>query len=228
MQFAPNLKGWLKKACLAAPFSNERFVRKLDSLVWYVRYHRWLQGHPCRAFVKRSELREYLVESFFKDAAVDYFEFGVFQGDTLRWFALQNQHRASRFFGFDTFMGLPEKWEWAEKGTFSTGGAVPVIDDARCRFVKGLFQDSLPAFLRTFAPQHRKLVHLDADLYSSTLFVLVAMGPLLKPGDILLFDEMGTYLHEFRAFSDFLEVFPVKYELIGTARENTQVALKIV
>jgi O-methyltransferase len=228
MQLLLYLKDLLKKAYLATPLSNEWFVSKVNSLIWYARFHRWLRSHPCRAFVKRSELREYLVESFIKDAAVDFFEFGVFEGITFRWFALHNQRRESRFMGFDTFTGLPEQWEWATKGTFSTGGAVPVMDDARCLFVKGLFQDSLPAFLRTFMPQHRKLVHLDADLYSSTLFVLITMGPTLKPGDILLFDELSSYLHEFRAFWDFLSVFPVKYELIGMSRENTQVALRII
>lgn len=228
MQFLPYLKGLIKKIYLATPLSSEWFALKLNSLIWYARFHRWLRSHSCHAFVKRSELREYLVESFLKDAAVDYFEFGVYEGSAFRWFAQHNQHRESRFMGFDTFTGLPEKWEWAEKGAFSTGGAVPVMDDARCRFVKGLFQESLPEFLRTFTPQHRKLVHLDADLYSSTLFVLITMGPLFKPGDILVFDEMSSYLHEFKAFWDFLAIFPVKYELIGSSCESTQIALQIV
>jgi hypothetical protein len=36
----------------------------------------------------------------------------------------------------------------------------------------GLFQESMPGFLKTFQPTSRLSIHCDADLYSATLYVL--------------------------------------------------------
>src|SRR5258708_114177 len=39
---------------------------------------------------------------------VNYMEFGVANGDSFRWFLEMNKDPRSRFYGFDTFTGLPE------------------------------------------------------------------------------------------------------------------------
>ena len=101
------------------------------------------------------------------------------------------------------------------------------INDARASLYKGLFQDSLLPFLENYETGNKKLIHLDSDLFSSTIFVLSQLYRFLKPGDILLFDEFAVPQHEFLAFKIFTESFYVKYEVIGAANNYLFVAVKI-
>jgi O-methyltransferase len=160
--------------------------------------------------------------------AVDYLEFGVSQGHSLRWWLSRLSNPDCRFFGFDTFTGLPEKWGFFDKGKMSVDGGGLSIDDRRCVLVKGLFQETLGGFLKTFDNRARKVIHMDADMYSSTLFVLTSLAPFLKRGDVLIFDEFTVPLHEFKAFSEFLASYYVKVEMIGAVNNYFQSAFKIV
>ena len=86
-------------------------------------------------------------------------------------------------------------------GTFGTGGKLPPISDPRLEFIVGYFQDSLIPFLNRYPLRRRKIIHMDADLYSSTLYVLALLAPHLRSGDIVVFDEFGSLRmaqHEFR------------------------------
>lgn len=161
-------------------------------------------------------------------AAIDYMEFGVAGGHSLRWWLEKNQNSGSRFFGFDTFEGLPEDWGHFQKGDM----AVPIetlnVNDQRASLHKGLFQDSLIPFLETYDNRNRKLIHIDSDLFSSGLFVMTQLYRFLKPGDVFLFDEFAVPEHEFLAWKIFTESFYIKYEVIGAANNYLFVAIKIV
>lgn len=158
---------------------------------------------------------------------IDYLEFGVATGHSIRWWAEHNRDPASRFIGFDTFTGLPEQYEHFPAGEFSTGGQFPRIDDRRVRFEAGLFQPTLHPFLSRFTFRHRTVVHIEADLYSSTLLVLTTLAPHLRAETIILFDEFVIAIHEFRAWMDFLFAYPVEHEVLGAVNNHTQVAMKI-
>lgn len=158
---------------------------------------------------------------------LDYMEFGVAGGASFNWWLQHNPHTDSRFYGFDTFEGLPEKWGAFEKGSMAHALESLQIKDERASLHKGLFQDSLLPFLENHENSKRKLIHLDADLFSSTLFVLSQLYRFLKPGDVLLFDEFAVPQHEFLAFKIFTESFYVKYEVIGAANNYLFVAVKI-
>ncbi len=198
---------------------------------------RWCRAHPSPfaepepgriRHEKRYALYRHVLETERLDAEIDYLEFGVGQGHSFKWWVSNVAHPGARFVGFDTFTGLPETYGVYRPGTFSTGGATPDVGgDPRCRFEAGLFQDTLPRFLETYAPGRRKLIHIDADLYSSTLFVLTRLAPLLREGDVLLFDEFGVPTHEFRAFDDFVSAYRVRYELIGAVNNYLQVAIRV-
>ena len=106
--------------------------------------------------------------------------------------------------------------------------ATPNIEDARCSFYKGLFQETLPGFIKDNPLLEKpKVIHLDADLFSATLYVLTMLHPYLNKGDILIFDEFNVPLHEFKAFDDYVTSFYVDYEVLGATNNYYQVALRI-
>jgi O-methyltransferase len=151
------------------------------------------------------------------EAAIDYVEFGVADGYSFKWFLAQNRNPDSRFYGFDTFTGLPEDFGVYKKGTFNTNHRPPEISDSRGRFYQGLFQQTVPGFLSNIANEKRKVIMMDADLYSSTLFALTSLAPFLKQGDIIFFDEFAVPTHEFKAFSDFTQSYYIDLKLIAAA-----------
>jgi O-methyltransferase len=175
---------------------------------------------------KRYDLYQYIIESEKLDE-ICYLEFGVSQGHSLRWWLQNIKNTNSRFYGFDTFTGLPEKWGFFKKGAMSAERDILNINDNRCELVKGLFQDTLQKFLKKFNNKSRKVIHLDADIYSSTLFVLTNIAPFLKKGDMLFFDEFTVPLHEFKAFNDFTNSYYINIEMIGAVNNYFQVAFKI-
>jgi len=163
------------------------------------------------AFGHRYDLYAYINNDLLQNQPIEFLEFGVYKGDSIKEWLRINTHPESRFWGFDSFVGLPEQWqrftETTPVGAFDVQGVVPAIADERLAFVKGYFQDTLPEFLTTWcggSPGRRIILHCDADLYSSTLYVLTTLNRFLVPGSILIFDEFSSVLHEFRAFSDFL------------------------
>jgi hypothetical protein len=173
---------------------------------------------------KRTLVYQWINEKYLKDIPISYFEFGVAGGHSFQWWTENQKHQESRFFGFDTFTGLPENWNIFKKGSMSADGKLPELADSRCTFKKGLFQETLPSFLKDYTFGKRNVIHMDADLYTSTLYVLTSVAPYLCKGDIIIFDEFGVPLHEFRAFMDFTKSFYQDYKLIAASNNFYQAA----
>lgn len=126
-------------------------------------------------------------------------EFGVATGTTIRLLAKLFYPR--RIHGFDSFDGLPEPWGHYRAGHFAC--AVPDVP-SNVDLVVGLFAETLPAFLATH-PGDAALIHLDADLYSSTKTVLELLAPRIVTGTIVVLDEYFIMEeHERRAFDEFI------------------------
>jgi len=178
-------------------------------------------------YMKRFVLYEFMLKEENLSEAIHYLEFGVAAGRSFKWWIEHNANSNSKFYGFDTFTGLPEDWNMFKAGAMSTGGILPDVKDERAFFIKGLFQDSLPDFLESFNNDKRKIIHLDADLYSSTLYVLAKLHPFLKPNDIILFDEFAVPQSEFLAFSNFVNAFRFEYEVVAAANNYMFVAMKV-
>jgi hypothetical protein len=179
-------------------------------------------------YSRRVVLYAWVQANILGEDPMDFLEFGVFQGESfLRWLAL-NRHPESRFFGCDTFSGLPELWEAgrSDKGTFDAQGKLPPTNDPRANFIPGLFQETLPAFAAGFQPHGRMVLHLDADLYSSTLFVLMTMNRHIRPGTVLVFDEFIAE-DEFAAFHHFCKACMRSWRILAGRRDLHKVALEI-
>lgn len=121
-------------------------------------------------------------------------EFGIGKGFSARTIrACTDKH----VYALDSFEGLRERFENAQVGAF----AGPVPDVPGVNIVKGFFEDTCDEALRT-AIGPVAFAHMDADLYSSTLFALHWIAPLLVDGSLILFDEFtGGERSEARALA---------------------------
>lgn len=198
----------------------------------------WRKQHPVKGYNdfyqktweygRRYNLYEALTQQEnLGNERLDYFEFGVASGVSFKWWLKKNTSADSRFYGFDTFEGLPEEWGPYAKGAMAHSLESLQINDPRATFYKGLFQDTLTPFLESYKSNNRKLIHLDADLFSSTLFTLSQFYRFLNSGDLLMFDEFAVPTHEFLAFKLFTESFYVDYEVVAAANNYLFVAIKI-
>lgn len=219
---------------IVEPFSNF-----LITLIYLSKFSKWRKENSNLKFndfynnnvkyADRFNLHEFLLFSEKLDQAIDFFEFGVADGISFKWWVEKNRNNNSRFFGFDTFTGLPEDFGVMKKQDYDTKGKFPDVGgDSRCHFYPGLFQDTLPVFLNEHKSLNRKVIHLDADLYSATLYVLTVLNPFLAPGDIIVFDEFGVPTHEFKAFSDFVSSYYFKYEVLGAVNNYLQIAIRVL
>jgi hypothetical protein len=189
----------------------QRHLVSLQATMNYILIGRWMSDRGFR-FQNRVKQRQQVWSSVAKqvcDQKVLYLEFGVRYGDSMRYWSAALKHPETRLHGFDSFIGLPEQGgfdgqegaPWAA-GQFDTGGQIPVIEDRRVQFFKGWFNEVLPTY---HPPAHDVLVvFMDADLYSSTIYVLRNLRPYFKTGTFIYFDEISHIAHEARAFEEFL------------------------
>lgn len=127
-------------------------------------------------------------------------EFGVYTGTSL---AIIAEHMP--VIGLDSFDGLPEDWrEGFGKGKFRRTDRPETPDNAM--IVPGLFADTLPGLTEHGLPD-LGLVHIDCDLYSSTVTALHGIRHYISQGTVVVFDEFHGYDgwqdHESKAWDEF-------------------------
>lgn len=178
-------------------------------------------------FRARHELHRFVQAREF--GPIDYLEFGVWKGGSLRWWCEGNTHPESRFFGFDSFEGLPEDWSpMFHKGAFNTGGSIPDIQDTRVKFVAGWFQQTLPPFLASYQARECSLVvHCDSDLFSSALFCLTSLNRIIKRGSIIIFDDLSDVLSEYRALTHYTTAYLRQWRFVAATEGFEQAAVEI-
>jgi tetratricopeptide (TPR) repeat protein len=155
-------------------------------------------------------------------------ECGVYHGFSLR---LLSDRSLRPIHGFDSFQGLPETWKPGEPaGSYSTGGRLPATA-AHVQLHPGWFEQTLPDFAAQLAAPIA-LLHVDCDLYSSTLTVLTHLGPRLAPGSLLVFDDFLSYegyeQHEFRAAHEYFAASKQRFELVAAVLLGRAVAYRMV
>jgi hypothetical protein len=165
-------------------------------------------------------------------------EFGTATGRTLNQFAYWLPNKT--IVGFDSWQGLPEKFNDLPAGHFAQ--SLPEVLP-NCQLVQGWFgerpksdQSSIAEFTaQEFAKVHKEpiaLLHLDADLYSSTKTVLDAFSAHIVPGTVILFNEYWNHptwkKHEYRAWQEHCKAHGIKYEYIGYASDHQEVAIRVL
>lgn len=158
-----------------------------------------------------------------------FLEFGVFNASSLNFIArsletLARHHGTSApiVYGFDSFQGLPTDWrrDFAA-GNFHLAGQIPPVA-SNVRLIPGWFNETIPAFFadvsRKSLSSYARFVHIDCDLYDSTRAVLFAIALLLRPGTVIVFDELVNYpgfeFGELGAFFAFLREYPWNFRVL--------------
>ena len=176
-------------------------------------------------FEKHPKLVEFVVGEASKPGL--YLEFGVGRGKSMRWIGAAASDRT--VYGFDSFDGIPEYWNGNPVGAFAQKKLPKVPNNVE--FVVGLFDATLPGFLEEH-DEAVSLLHVDCDLYSSTVTIFDALGPRLQEGAVILFDEYYNFPrwqeHEFRAFQEFVSASGVEYEYIAWSATGQQAAVRVL
>ena len=159
----------------------------------------------------------------------DYLEFGVYRGFTF-WYtqalAADMGIRDLRFFGFDSFFGLPRIEGPDIGGEFQEGAYTCArrdvemflttygVDWDKTHLVEGWYDETLTRATRQRYQLRRcSLCVIDCDLYSSARLVLEFLGPLVGEACVMLFDDWTSFENqetrgEQKAFTEFLQVNP--------------------
>lgn len=168
-------------------------------------------------------LKEYVKNSEYKDKL--FLEFGTYKGELINF--CSSLIPEAKFYGFDSFEGLPESFSIWKRGRFDIKGKLPKVNK-NVSLIKGYFNETLPKFLE----EHKEkaaFIHIDCDLYSSTKTIFENIYDRIVPNTVIQFDEYYNYPgwrnHEFKAFQEFCKKYSVEYEYIGIS--HMQVALVI-
>jgi hypothetical protein len=221
--------GWIRK--FADRFRPSKIVRREIDLAM----NRWLRdidfGLRLRAILASADfvfenvplhkrfnpvaLRKHALERAPTNGLL--LEFGVWQA---MWINRMASWTERRFFGFDSFEGLPEPWTTVDRGFFALQELPQVRENVT--LVKGWFNETLPLFLET----HREgvaFIHMDCDLYSSTKTVLDLLKDRLMAGTVIVFDDFlmqpGWQREEHKAWFDFVGEHHVEFEYLGYQTE---------
>ena len=164
-----------------------RIARHLGELA---DYSTWIKRNfgETPIYLRREELWEQVLPHL-RQENITVMEFGVAWGYATAWWLQRLPAASLRWYGFDTFTGLPDTYRDMEPGTFSAYGRTPAIDDARVTWVEGLAEETIPGFAFPEEPRGRLFLFFDFDLYEPSLVAWERFNGLLKPGDILYFDE---------------------------------------
>jgi len=195
---------------------SNRSLLYIQASMNYLKIGRWMrdQGFSINHRVRSRQDVWAVVVNQVRNRKVLYLEFGVAWGSSMECWSRELKHPEAMLHGFDSFEGLPEEGGPWNKGQFNTMGRIPEIHDPRVLFFKGWFDQVLPTYS---IPAHDVLViNMDADLYSSTIYVLRHLRIYIRPGTFIYFDEMIHVEHEARAFDEFIKESGLQFKLVST------------
>ena len=129
-----------------------------------------------------------------------WLEFGTHDGTTINLIAeiMHSYGKGNQIiYGFDSFEGLPEDWrKEGDRYNFDMKGKLPKVAWENIRLVKGWFNETIPKFLSLTEKQLKgsqkdvAMIHIDSDLYSSAISVLKGLKDRMRPGTVIMFDQI--------------------------------------
>lgn len=210
------------------------YKHNLHSLLWEratIESADYVEKHLSSAMVfnEPSGLWDYIIQYCDDSDASMMMEFGVFEGNSLNYFA--SRMRKTQFYGFDSFEGLQEDWygHHAPKSFFSRNGKMPKVEK-NVVLIKGWFDQTLQPFVADSMPDKKlALLHIDSDTYEAAKCILECLKEKIQPGLFVLFDEYIGYpswkTGEFLAWREFCAANGIKYRYRGFSTEQALVEI---
>jgi len=176
----------------------------------------------------RDRLYRLALDHVASDAGL-FLEFGVYKGASINRLAKLKPNVT--FYGFDSFVGLPETWTpGCKKGAFSLNGVLPPVR-SNVKLVPGFFKDTLRQFLANHRALRISFIHIDSDLYSAARTILTETAPLLEVGTVIVFDDFFNHprweMGEYKALTEFAAETGTRFDYIGYIPTGAQVAIRI-
>jgi hypothetical protein len=87
--------------------------------------------------------------------------------------------------------------------------------------VEGVFDQTVPEFVKQHHDEKVAFFHIDCDLYSSTQTIFEHFAPMFTDGTIIAFDELINYggelwkQHEYKAFVEFIDKSIFNFEVLS-------------
>ena len=179
------------------------------------------------------------------------YEFGTNNGGSLYYF-WQGLPRNMQFHGFDTFTGIPENWDSLPPGSIrgygypyelwrehpeqraaveeevQRTGRIPAVPQKNIHIHKGLFAHTLPELLANGPADDIRLIHFDADIYMGTRPVLDSLCGQIDYRYYILFDELYSVNHEFKAWIEFVRWFEVEqWKVVAISEDGVQALIQV-
>lgn len=178
-------------------------------------------------------------------------EFGTNNGGSLLYF-WRHLPSTMTLHGLDCFEGIPEPWDSLPKGAIkgfgypaelwrdhaeqraaveaevASTGKIPQPPQANILIHKGLFAHTVPTLLRDGVPDDIRLIHFDADIYMGTRPVLDTICGQIGYRYYILFDELYSVNHEFKAWMEFVELFDIqKWRVVAISEDGVQALIEV-
>jgi hypothetical protein len=152
-------------------------------------YTFWIESQFGKVQIKNS--RETLWSEIINrsDKQLVCLELGVAWGYTTQWWLEKAGSKIDSWDGFDLFTGLPSQWRYFPAGTFTAHGKSPDINDSRVKWHIGNVKETTRRFKSNASESQKIVILFDLDLYDASLDSWINLQGLLRPGDILYFDE---------------------------------------
>jgi len=169
-----------------------------------------------------DEAKALLRQEAWKRANVDGFvaEYGIDKGKS--FIQLCELNKDNETFGFDSFEGLPGgTWSgnMIHQGAFDHGGKITFDPPSNSTIVIGWYKETCP--IHDYKKPVAKFLHIDCDVYSSTVDIFNTLQGKIVPGTIIVFDEYFDHGNwrkgEYKAWQEFVSHNNIKYKYLYVA-----------
>ncbi len=203
--------GWLERAFLRGLSGLQMFLLAKHKDEHSVRLLRQVRKGRASLLTAYETYTVYSFARAYSGLPGAMAEVGVFQGSSARMICEAKGDKELHL--FDTFEGLPES-SAADKSVHRVGQYLVTLESVQeflqgypnVHFHKGLFPDSAV----DVPDQKYAFVHLDVDLYESTLAGLDYFYPKMIPGGVILSHDYSILAGVKQAFTEFLADKPEK------------------